>query len=70
MRLLRMSDRVVSFAGELAERHSLRAYDAVHLAVALSIPEPRVVMVTWDRDLSAASVANGIAVVPQAMAHH
>jgi predicted nucleic acid-binding protein len=42
-------------AGELAERHALRGYDAVHLASALAIDDPRLVMATWDRDLAAAA---------------
>lgn len=53
-------------AGALAEVHGLRGYDAVHLASALSIDAPRVVVATWDRDLSAAAMANGVAVVPYA----
>jgi uncharacterized protein len=42
-------------AGDLAERHALRGYDAVHLASALAIEDPDLVMVTWDRDLAAAT---------------
>lgn len=50
-------------AGELAERHALRGYDAVHLASAIAIEGPNVVMATWDRDLAAAT-ARHRAVVP------
>jgi len=50
-------------AGELAERHALRGYDAVHLASAIAIDDPNLVMATWDRDLSAAA-AQHRAVVP------
>lgn len=50
-------------AGELAERHALRGYDAVHLASALAIEDPDLVMATWDRGLSAAT-AQHRAVVP------
>jgi len=42
-------------AGDLAERHALRGYDAVHLASAIAIDDPRLVMATWDRDLAAAT---------------
>jgi predicted nucleic acid-binding protein len=52
-------------AGVLAERHGLRGYDAVHLASALSVPVPRIVVTTWDADLSAACTPNGVGVVPQ-----
>jgi predicted nucleic acid-binding protein len=50
-------------AGELAERHALRGYDAVHLASAIAIESPNLVMVTWDRDLAAAT-AHHCTVVP------
>jgi predicted nucleic acid-binding protein len=51
-------------AGELAELHRLRAYDAVHLASAISVEDDGLVAVTWDRDLADAAVACGYAVVP------
>jgi len=50
-------------AGELAERHALRGYDAVHLASAIAIKDSNLVMATWDRDLGAAA-AQHRAVVP------
>jgi predicted nucleic acid-binding protein len=52
------------FAGELAELHGLRGYDAVHLASAISVEDAGLVAVTWDSDLAAAAVACGYAVVP------
>lgn len=51
-------------AGELAQRHALRGYDAIHLASALSLDDPNLVLVTWDRDLSSAARAAGRAVAP------
>ena len=51
-------------AGELAEIHGLRGYDAVHLATALAAATPRLVLVTWDRDLAGATVRSGIAAAP------
>jgi predicted nucleic acid-binding protein len=42
-------------AGGLAERHALRGHDAVHLASALAIEDPDLVMATWGRDLAAAA---------------
>jgi uncharacterized protein len=50
-------------AGELAERFSLRGYDAVHLASALSAGGP-VTLVTWDEDLKRAAARSGCAVAP------
>jgi hypothetical protein len=52
------------FAGELAERHGLRGYDAVHLASAISIEDADLVTATWDEALAAAVTASGYAVVP------
>jgi len=50
-------------AGQLAERHALRGYDAVHLATALSVAHDRLV-VTWDTDLAQAALTAGLAVTP------
>ncbi len=52
-------------AGELAERRALRGYDAVHLASALSIDDPDVVLATWDRALADAAGQEGLAVAPR-----
>jgi predicted nucleic acid-binding protein len=51
-------------AGELAELHGLRGYDAVHLASAISVEDAGLIAVTWDRDLANAAVACGYAVLP------
>jgi hypothetical protein len=51
-------------AGQLAERHRLRGYDAVHLACALSIDGPDLLLATWDRDLARAGREAGISVAP------
>lgn len=51
-------------AGALAHTHALRGYDAVHLATALTITDPGLVVVTWDRDLSSAAFAAGCSVAP------
>jgi uncharacterized protein len=52
-------------AGELAERHALRGYDAVHLASAIAIEAPDLVMATWDRDLAAATAQHRTVVPAQ-----
>ena len=51
-------------AGELAEAHGLRGYDAVHLATALSIDVDSTLLATWDGDLARAAVAAGYSVSP------
>jgi uncharacterized protein len=53
-------------AGELAERLSLRGFDAVHLATALAVAEPTT-LVTWDRDLSRAAAGSGCSVAPASL---
>lgn len=50
-------------AGELAERHRLRGFDAIHLASALGIGADAT-MVSWDNDLARAAHDAGLATVP------
>jgi hypothetical protein len=49
-------------AGEAAERHVLRGYDAIHLVSARSLARDPVVMVTWDRALAGAARDAGLLV--------
>lgn len=49
-------------AGEHAESLGLRGYDAVHLATALELGDPEVILVTWDRDLGRAAERVGLGV--------
>ena len=51
-------------AGDLAEAHGLRGYDAVHLATALSVESDSMLLATWDGDLAHAAVAAGCSVSP------
>lgn len=48
-------------AGDLAETHALRGYDAVHLASAAAVADDRTVMVTADRHLRTAARDLGLA---------
>ena len=53
-----IDEELVRNAADLSESHSLRAYDAVHLAAALTAASDDLVVVAGDRALiSAASVA-------------
>lgn len=65
MRLVGVDWALAEQAGELAERHGLRGYDAVHLATALAVEDPDLVVTTWDRDLARAAVRVGRPVVPR-----
>lgn len=65
LRVIALDDALARAAGDLAERHALRGYDAVHLASALAIDVPGdLVIATWDAELAAAAVAEGRMVVP------
>ena len=55
---------VAETAGEVAERFALRAYDAVHLASALTVSEDGLVLVTWDEQLGVAARRAKLGVVP------
>jgi predicted nucleic acid-binding protein len=62
--LVEVSERLAHQAGELAERRELRAYDAVHLAAALLIDDPELVLAAGDLELLAAATASGLATAP------
>ena len=49
-------------AGELAQRHGLRGYDAVHLAAALAADDSDLVLATGDADLATSATSLGLAV--------
>jgi predicted nucleic acid-binding protein len=49
-------------AGDLAQAHQLRGYDAVHLAAAMAALDSELVLVTADHDLSSAARAQGLPV--------
>jgi len=49
-------------AGNLAQHHGLRGYDAVHLAAALAAADDDLVLVTGDADLAAAAATAGLSV--------
>jgi predicted nucleic acid-binding protein len=51
-------------AGELADGHGLRGYDAVHLASLEHVGDTDVVLVTADRDLVEAARSIGFATIP------
>lgn len=57
--LIEVTSDVAGSAGDLAERHALRGYDAVHLASVLTLNADSVVLVTWDRELAHAGRAEG-----------
>jgi predicted nucleic acid-binding protein len=64
---IQLTQHILAKASELAWKHSLRGYDAVHLASTLTWqevhPEP-VTLITFDRQLWQAGKAEGLAVLP------
>ena len=51
-------------AGQLARTHALRGADAVHLASALALADPDLVIAAWDRRLHAGAATAGLHVTP------
>jgi predicted nucleic acid-binding protein len=62
--VVEVSATICATAGDLAERHSLRGYDAVHLASAMAASKADLMLATWDRDLGSAALTVGIPVAP------
>lgn len=63
LNLIELDQAIGEAAGDLAERHALRALDAVHLASALAGGR-RVVVATWDDRLAEAARDSGLSVAP------
>ncbi len=51
-------------AGDVAERFAMRAYDAVHLASALTVGRADLMLVTWDEKLEPLAVGPSSASSP------
>ncbi|MEX2459311.1 MAG: type II toxin-antitoxin system VapC family toxin [Actinomycetota bacterium] len=58
--IVELDEFVAESAGDIAERFSLRGFDAIHLASALRLDAP--VLATWDADLIRAGRRAGVAV--------
>jgi predicted nucleic acid-binding protein len=59
--VVEVNGALARYAGELAESLRLRGYDAVHLAAALWLDEPDLVLVAGDSDLLTAASNAGLA---------
>lgn len=64
VRRIGIDEALAHEAGRLAQEHALRGYDAVHLATALSVEDPKLVIVTWDGDLARAALRCRRSVAP------
>jgi predicted nucleic acid-binding protein len=65
LELVQTDEQIAARADELAERHGLDTSASVHLAAALSIDAPRLVVASWNPGLAAAAAECGLAVVPR-----
>jgi predicted nucleic acid-binding protein len=61
--LLDVDDALVSSAAELARRHALRGFDAVHCAAAARLADPTTVALSGDHALVTAWSAEGLATI-------
>lgn len=64
VRPVELTAAVERHAGELARSYSLRGADAVHLASALAIGDPDLILAVWDRRLHAGAATAGLSVAP------
>lgn len=60
--LVEVDDTLARRAGELTEVRRLRGYDAVHLAAAIRVHDPNVVVIAGDGALLDAATAEGMTV--------
>jgi predicted nucleic acid-binding protein len=63
-RPVELTAKVEQHAGHLARAHSLRGADAIHLASALAVGEPDLIVAVWDRRLHAGAQGAGCRVAP------
>lgn len=66
-RPVELTRAVERHAGELARTHALRGADAVHLASALAVRDPAVIVAVWDRRLHAGAHASGCRLAPASL---
>lgn len=58
-RIIAIDEPLARQAGDLANQHALRGYDAVRLACALHLEGDDNILATWDNALNAAASATG-----------
>jgi predicted nucleic acid-binding protein len=63
-RRVELTAEVERQAGHLARVHALRGADAVHLASALAIGDPELILATWDQRLHAGARAADLRLAP------
>jgi hypothetical protein len=64
VRPVELTAAVERHAGQLARSHALRGADAVHLASALAIGDPDLIIAVWDQRLHADAATAGLHIAP------
>jgi predicted nucleic acid-binding protein len=64
IRPIELSTAVEQHAGDLAGEHALGGADAVHLASALAMNDPELLVAVWDKRLHAGALAVRLRVAP------
>ena len=64
MRPVELTETVEQHAARLVAAHALRGADAVHLASALAITDPSLIVAAWDTRLRAGAAAEILAIAP------
>ncbi|WP_029290847.1 type II toxin-antitoxin system VapC family toxin [Cellulomonas sp. HZM] len=64
LHVVELQDVITASAATLVGMHPLRAADAVHLASALQLRSPDLLVAAWDEHLAAAARAEGLRVLP------
>ena len=64
LRLMELTPQLEADAGDLAERHALGGFDAIHLARALTLTGLPIIVATWDARLLRAARSAGLNSLP------
>lgn len=64
LRLVEVTQQLEADAGDLAERHALSGFDAIHLASALTLMGLPIIVATWDLRLLRVARSAGLGSLP------
>lgn len=64
VQVIELDEPLAFSAGNLAESHALRGFDAVHLATAIALEDESLIVATWDEDLRTAALDAGLRITP------
>jgi predicted nucleic acid-binding protein len=65
--VVEVDQALVDRAATLAIKRNLRSLDSIHLAAALLLPVPELVLATWDQHLHEAARAEGLRLLPASL---